>query len=124
MELTGRITADAKIKTLKDERKVVTFTVAINETYKTKSGEKKEKSTFFTCSYWVSVKIAEHLTKGSIVQLHGSVGINIYKNLDGEAVGFLTFHVNNLQLIQKGKKGAEAVERITEPAKETEDLPF
>ena len=31
MELVGRLTADAKVSTLKDERKVVNFSIAIND---------------------------------------------------------------------------------------------
>ena len=34
MELTGRITADAKLSTVKDGRQVVNFTIAINDSYK------------------------------------------------------------------------------------------
>ena len=36
MEIIGRLTADAKVNTLKGDRKVVNFSVAINESYKAK----------------------------------------------------------------------------------------
>ena len=36
MELTGRITADAVIRTVKEEKQVVSFSIAINEYYKPK----------------------------------------------------------------------------------------
>ena len=39
MELTGRLTADAKISTLTDERQVTNFTLVMNDRFKTKAGE-------------------------------------------------------------------------------------
>ena len=42
--IVGRITQNAKINTLKNDKKVVNFSVAINDSYKTKQGERKEHS--------------------------------------------------------------------------------
>ena len=36
--IVGRITQNAKINTLKNDKKVVNFSVAINDSYKTKQG--------------------------------------------------------------------------------------
>jgi hypothetical protein len=64
MELVGRLTADAKVSTLKNERKVVNFSIAINDSYKPKGSEMLTKiTTFVNCSYWINPAIAEHLTK-------------------------------------------------------------
>ncbi len=52
MEITARLTGDAKLSTLKDERQVVNFNVAVNDSYKTKDGELKKVTTYFQCSYW------------------------------------------------------------------------
>ena len=67
MELTGRLTADAKVSTLKDERKVVNFSIAINDRYKTANGEVKEITTIINCAYWVNPNIAPYLSKGTLV---------------------------------------------------------
>jgi single-strand DNA-binding protein len=63
-------------------------------------------SRFFDCSYWITDKIAQHLTKGSVVQLNGRVGMNVYSNMDGEAKGYLTYHVNSIKIVHKSQKGA------------------
>jgi len=102
MEITGRLTADAKVSELSDGRKVVGFSVAINDSYKDKSGERKQLTTYFNCSYWLSDSIAARLTKGSIVSLFGRVGVRAYNNMDGEAVGALTFHCNSIKFISAG----------------------
>ncbi|HET7898519.1 MAG TPA: single-stranded DNA-binding protein, partial [Flavisolibacter sp.] len=39
MTLIGRITKDAIVNTTKEGRKVVNFSIAINESYKPKGGE-------------------------------------------------------------------------------------
>ena len=69
--IVGRITQNAKINTLKNDKKVVNFSVAINDSYKTKQGERKEQTTYYNCSYWINAKIAKFLTKGTLVELSG-----------------------------------------------------
>jgi single-strand DNA-binding protein len=95
MEITGRVTADAKVNTLQDDRQVVNFTIAINDYYKPKgSTEGKQLTTYVNCSYWISSKIADRLTKGVLVQLYGRVGVQAYNNMEGNARASLTFHCN------------------------------
>jgi single-strand DNA-binding protein len=53
MNITGRLTKDAKVSTLSDSRQVVNFSVAINESYKNKKGDRVEQTTFFECAYWI-----------------------------------------------------------------------
>ena len=50
MEITGRVTADATVRTLSDERQVVNFAIAVNDTYKAKNGERVTQTEFFDCS--------------------------------------------------------------------------
>jgi len=126
MELVGRLTADAKVSTLKDERKVVNFSIAINDSYKPKGNEMVTKiTTFFNCSYWINPAIAEHLTKSTLVELSGRIGVNAWTNAEGEAKASLTFHVNSIKLHGKGnaasKESIPAASEIKEPI---EDLPF
>jgi len=86
MELVGRITKDAVINQLKDERKVVNFSIAVNDYYKPKNSEEGVKiTTYVNCSYWISSKIAERLTKGTLAEIAGRIYINAYKGADGEA---------------------------------------
>lgn len=72
MQFTGRLTNNAVVKTTKDERQVVSFSVAINDQYKRKGNDMPIKTVLYiNCSYWVNTSIALHLTKGSIVELQG-----------------------------------------------------
>ena len=128
MEIIGRVTADAKVITLKDERKVVNFNVALNDSYKPKnSNDIKKITTFVQCSYWVNSTIAPYLTKGTLVELYGRIGVSAYSSLDGEAKGTLTFHVNNLKLHGKSKASNEEAQTKMKSVNEVpvaDDLPF
>jgi single-strand DNA-binding protein len=124
MEIIGRLTANAKRKELSDGRNVVNFSIAINDSYKPKGAtEAKKVTTFVDCAYWINPGIADHLKKGSIVQLSGSISARAYKNMDGEAKANLSFHVNTIKLHGGNPKN----EVIHEPVPEhgpVEDLPF
>ncbi len=126
MELIGRITADATVNTTKSGRKVVHFSIAMNDSYKPKnSDEWKKFTTFVNCSYWISDAVAKNLTKGTLVELYGRISVSAWKNAEGEAKGSLNFHVNNIKLHGKGNAGSK--ELIPSPADITEpleDLPF
>lgn len=132
MEITARVTGDAKINTLKDDRQVVNFNVAVNDNYKIKGSEEVKKvATYFQCSYWVNPNIAQYLTKGTLVELYGRVGVNVYKGMQGEPKGSLTFHVNNIKL-HGGSKTANKINggstTVTPNANDLleplDDLPF
>ncbi len=111
MNITGRLTKDAKVSTLSDSRQVVNFSVAINESYKNKKGDKVEQTTFFDCAYWISPRVAERLTKGTVVELTGMVSARAWKGNDGEPRAGLNFNTSNIKLHGGGKKseGAQAV---------------
>lgn len=121
MEITGRLTSDAKIKKTKDHRELVAFTIVVNDYYKTKEGEKKDMTTFINCSYWLSTKIAPHLTKSSIVTVTGRIDMNVYKDRDGEVRAFLVFHVNAIKIVSKARSGSTIVAEVPDG---TDDLPF
>lgn len=127
MEMTARLTGDAKVSTLKNDKQVVNFGVAINDSYKAKGSTEPTKIvTYVQCDYWVNPGIAQFLTKGTLVELQGRVGVNAYTGKDGEAKATLTFHVNTIKL--HGKAGVkdetpvkEKVATILDPV---DDLPF
>ncbi len=125
--MTARLTGDAKVSTLKNDRKVVNFSVAIADSYKVKGKEEPVKVvTYVQCDYWVNPGIAPYLTKGKLVELQGRIGVNAYKSNDGEPKAALTFHVNFIKLHGSAAAKTETpvagkAVTITEPV---EDLPF
>jgi single-strand DNA-binding protein len=124
MELVGRITKDATIGTAKkNNRKVVSFTLAVNDYYKPKDAEKSVKvTTYFDCAYWVNPSIASYLMQGTIVEVHGRIYATAYMGKNGEPKASINCHVNSIKL---HKTGSASLANTNEPVtKEKEDLPF
>lgn len=131
MEIIGRITADATVSETKAGKKVVNFSIAINDTYKTKgSSEVTKVVTYVNCSYWLNPGVAPYLTKGTLVECAGRIGANAWTNKEGEVKASLTFNASRIKLHGGGNKvNAEVAAPIsTAPvaamAEATDDLPF
>ncbi len=116
MTIAGRLTADATVSTTKDERKVVNFSVAVNETYKPKGGERVQVTTYCACSFWRTEKVAAFLKKGTLLEVAGRVEVRAYVSKEGEAKTGLNCHVNDfkilawpreVEVIGKAEPGAE-----------------
>ena len=128
MEITGRITHDAIAKKLASGKQVINFSIAINDQYNAKdSTEVSQIVTYVNCSFWRNSTLADYLKKGTLVELFGRIGLNVYNNAEGKALGSLTFHVNNLKILVFAKNNASIPSLTTSNSnsnKEADDLPF
>ena len=123
MVLIGRLVNDAVVAQLKDERKVVNFTIAVNDYYKPKESDKGVTiTTYVNCAYWISPAIAVLLKKGNLVEITGRLTVNTYKDMQGEAKGSLNCHVDSIKVHQQMKAGETKAE--VKQAKPVDDLPF
>jgi single-strand DNA-binding protein len=117
---TARVTADAKVSTLKDKRQVVNFSVAINDYYKARNSEEGKKVvTYINCSYRISTNIAERLTKGAVVEIVGRMFTTAYVS-GNDAKASLNCHVKLIKILHSVKKAIA----FAEPATVSDDLPF
>ncbi|WP_018614711.1 single-stranded DNA-binding protein [Segetibacter koreensis] len=126
MVLVGRTTKDAAVNQLKDDKQVINFTLAINDYYKPRNGEGKNSANYINCSYWMNAKLAERITKGTLVEATGRIYVNTYMGINGEPKASLNCHVNSIKLHSTAKTNkttecALNAATITEPL---EDLPF
>jgi single-strand DNA-binding protein len=127
MTIVGRITKDAVVNRLKDERKVVNFSLAINETYKQKAGEYVKVTTYCNCSYWISERIAENLKKGMLIEVTGRIYVTAYAGGDGVAKASLNCHVNQIKIHALAKDvevSGKAIENAVSQQPGNDDLPF
>lgn len=125
MNITGRVTADAQVRNVSNSKTVVNFSVAINDSYKNKAGERIEQTTYFDCAYWLSPKVAQILTKGTVVELTGKVSARAWTGSDGQLHAGLNFNTSQIKLHGGGKKS----ETVQAPAGNNnddtkDDLPF
>lgn len=128
MEITGRIVKDASVFKVKENREVVNFSIAVKDSYKPKgSTEVKKIVTYIDCSYWMSAALAQWLRKGTLVQLFGRIGLNVYIGNDEQAHGSLTFHTSDIKiLVFAPNENTKAIPepKQNKPSDEPDDLPF
>lgn len=131
VQLFGRVTTDAKVSETNTGKKVVNFSIALNDDYRNKQGEKVQQVTFINCAYWVNEGIAAFLTKGKQVELFCRLFPTAWVNKEGEAVGSINANVSRLVLHGGGQSMAPVNNRKDKKGKkaataqqEGDDLPF
>ncbi|MBY0477656.1 MAG: single-stranded DNA-binding protein [Chitinophagaceae bacterium] len=129
MEIIGRITADATVSEIKAGKKVVNFSIAINDTYKPKGSTEVQKiTTYVNCSYWINPGVSAYLTKGTLVECYGRMGANAWTNKEGEVKASLTFHINTIKLHGRSNGSNTSVPVVpmtnASAAEVVDDLPF
>lgn len=129
MNIIGRLTRDAQISTLPSDKQVVNFSVAVNDGYRNKQGERVKLTEYFNCAYWVSTNVAKVLTKGTLVELTGRVSAKAWIGADGEAHAALNFHTSQIKLYGGGKQsetvaGGNSKNSVAPVNNNPDDLPF
>jgi len=104
MNIIGRLTRDAEVRNVSEEQQVVNFSVALNDSYRNKEGERTEQVTFFDCAYWRTTKVAQYLTKGTLVELTGRVSARAWEDADGQLRASLNFRASEIKFHGGGKK--------------------
>ncbi|EJL74409.1 single-stranded DNA-binding protein [Chryseobacterium populi] len=130
MNIIGRVVRDAQVRTTPQDKQVVNFTLAVNDNYRNKQGERIEQTAYFDCAYWLSTGVAKHLTKGSLVELSGRVSARAWIGQDGEPVAGLNFHTSQIKFYGAGTKPTTRQDssqpennKVVTP-EITDDLPF
>lgn len=120
MNIVGRITKDAVVNQLPDERKVVSFSLALNDYSKSKNGEVQQFTTYVECAYWRNQKIAERLTKGTLVEITGRLYTRAFISKDGSAKATLHCHVSSIKIHATGHQQA-VTPGANQPSKAVEE---
>lgn len=136
MNVIGRLTRNAEVRNLPKDKKVVNFSIATNDNYRNKQGDRIEHTTYFECSYWISEKVADLLTIGTLVELHGRAYATAWIGKDGEPHAGMNFHTSQIKIHDGGKKNENSTVKFQDKAVKTksksiandtnkdDDLPF
>lgn len=81
--LVGRLTRDPELRTTTTGMAVVRFTLAVNQNFTNKNGERG--ADFISCSAWgrQAGNIAKYCTKGTMVSAEGRIRTSSYDAQDG-----------------------------------------
>lgn len=132
--LVGRLGKDPEVRHLDSGATMAKFSVATNEVYRDKSGEKVEKTDWHNVVVWrKQAEIAEqYLRKGSMIYLEGKLKSRSYEDKDGNTK-YITEVVADQFTMLGGRRdesiGAEDHSAMPEPNNvadddATDDLPF
>lgn len=126
----GRLTKDPEPKDVG----VTEFSVAVNESYKNKEGDRKEVTTFVDCEAWNGIGkiIAQYFKKGRQIIVHGALRQHVYDNNEGKKVYRTILRVTDFQFMNDGNGGVseksdKTEEKSTSNKSETaskDDIPF
>lgn len=100
--LVGRTTKMPDIRTIKDDKKVATFTLAVTRNYKNKSGD--YETDFVPVIAYRSVDFIEkYVGKGDMIAIRGSIQVRSYEK-DGQKRTATEILAEEVQLIPSGTK--------------------
>lgn len=104
ISFVGRLGNDATLRAVGDND-VVSFSVAVGDRWKDKSGQKQERTTWFRCDKWTGARgIAQYLTKGTQVHVYGKMQCTV-KDVDGSKKEYWTVNVEELELLGSKSDG-------------------
>ncbi len=80
--LMGNLTRDPELKKIKSGASVAELGLAINRTYKTEGGEKREEVTFVDVTVWgkTAENVAKFLKKGSSALIEGRLQLDTWQD--------------------------------------------
>lgn len=128
VSIMGNLTRDVQLRETNGGKAVASFSVAVNRTYTTQSGEQKELTDFVNVVAWgaLAEAAADQLAKGTRVYVEGRYSTRSYETSSGDKryVTEVTANVIALPLGTHEKRssgGSSGFARFGQP---NEDIPF
>jgi single-strand DNA-binding protein len=107
--LIGNLTRDPELRYLSTGQAVATFSVAVNRSYTTQSGEKRDEATFVRVVTWEkrAEVCNEYLKKGSPVFVEGRLQSRTWEGQDGAKRSTIEVVASNVQFLGRagGSRG-------------------
>ncbi len=103
VQLIGRLGANPEVKVLNNGNKRVRFSIAVSQSYTSKSGEKIKDVQWHSVVAWGNLAtIAERLLqKGSHVTIDGKLMKRVYTNKEGQKLSSTEVQANEFFLLEK-----------------------
>ena len=103
--LLGRVGKDPETKQLPNDITVANFSIATNETWKDKDGNKQEKAEWHNCQAWrgLATVIGKYVKKGDLIYVEGKLQTRKYDK-DGVTHYATDIVVSEMKMLG-GKKG-------------------
>jgi single-strand DNA-binding protein len=100
--LVGRLGKDPEVKSIPSGTTVVKFSVATDEKFTNRNGEKQERTEWHNIEVWGKLGeiCAQYLRKGKLVYLEGSIRTEEYEK-DGEKKRWTKIVANEMRMLDR-----------------------
>lgn len=129
--LVGNLGKDPEIRSLETGVKVASFSLATNESYKNKEGQRVEQTEWHNIVMWRGLaEVAEkYLKKGSQIYLEGKIRSRTWDDKEGNKRATTEIIADTFTMLGAKKEGEPPVATETEPTAPVapgpdDDLPF
>lgn len=125
--LMGNLTRAPELRFTPSGTAVADLRLAVNRSYTTQGGDRREETHFFTVVVWgkQAESSNEYLTKGSPVLVEGRLQTREWETKDGQKRNVVEVVAERIQFLGRGKGPAPAEgEEIPEPIGGEEEVPF
>ncbi len=114
--LMGNLTRDPELRYSASGAGVTNMTLAVNNTYTDKSGEKKEDTLFIRVAVFAkqAENCAQYLSKGSPVFVEGRLKLNEWTTEQGEKRNSIEVVARNVQFLGRKGSSGQSEENDTE----------
>lgn len=127
--LVGRLTKDVELKYTPSNVANVSFTLAVNRTFKNANGERE--ADFINCVIWrqAAENFANWVKKGALIGITGRIQTRNYENQQGQRVYVTEVIAENFQMLesrnqQQGQQQSQATQQQTTQQQTTQPDPF
>ena len=121
--LVGRLTKDVELKYTPSNVANVSFTLAVNRTFKNANGERE--SDFINCVIWrkSAENFANWVKKGALIGITGRIQTRNYENQQGQRVYITEVVAENFQMLesrnqQQGQQQVQPQQATQQQAKQ------
>ena len=106
--LVGRAGGNAELKFTAGGKPVASFSLAVNESLKTRDGEKNDHVEWFRCVCWNKLAeiVRQYVTTGKLLFIEGRLQTRKYDDREGNARKVIEVVVSQLRLLAGGNGSA------------------
>jgi len=125
VHLVGRLGKDPDVRTLESGNKVASFSLATSEHWKSKTGEKQERTEWHNIVVWgKTVDVVEkYLHKGDMAYIQGNIRTRSWEK-DGKTNYITEIFCDRLQLFPRSTSAAPTAQAPPVGDEDEDNLPF
>lgn len=122
--LMGNLTRDPELRYIPSGTAVTNFTLAVNRTYASQAGEKKEEVSFVRIVVWGrrAEVCGEYLSKGSPVFVEGRLRTRNWQTPDGQNRSTMEVVANSVQFLKGPVKAKASTGDMPMPQEEIDTI--